>query len=413
MKKMKIMAAVATALLIATTSIPAIPVFAAAPTEVVSVKTSGYKELTVTWKKVDGTDYYEVFKSDTKNGQYTSVDKVKTTRFTDTDVILGKRYFYKIKAVTGGEEGDISEPMSARSYLEKTTGLTATEDTGKKHIGLSWNPVEGAQYYMVYRSTDGNSFALERIVMDTSFVDRRTLAGGTYFYKVRAYNVAAYGAYSDVATCTATVQKTQMEEIMAFVRTIKPTAVTPTPTPTTTPKTTVTPTPTVKAETPTTTPAPTTAPKDPDTPAPKPADPTPKPAEPTPKPAEPTPTPVPAHVHTWVTNTETVHHDEVGHYEEVVVGTRTVVDEEEYDEPVVKTEAVCSCGEILHTREDFDLHLGFYGHSYTTMPVVTDYIHHDAVTHEENVTETQWVVDSPAWDETISTTVCSGCGATK
>lgn len=411
MKKMKIMAAVATALLIATTSIPAIPVFAAAPTEVVSVKTSGYKELTVTWKKVDGTDYYEVFKSDTKNGQYTSVDKVKTTRFTDTDVILGKRYFYKIKAVTGGEEGDISEPMSARSYLEKTTGLTATEDTGKKHIGLSWNPVEGAQYYMVYRSTDGNSFVLERIVMDTSFVDRRTLAGGTYFYKVRAYNVAAYGAYSDVATCTATVQKTQMEEIMAFVRTIKPTAVTPTPT--TTPKTTVTPTPTVKAETPTTTPAPTTAPKDPDTPAPKPADPTPKPAEPTPKPAEPTPTPVPAHVHTWVTNTETVHHDEVGHYEDVVVGTRTVVDEPEWYEEQYEWHAVCSCGEYVDTGELKDLHLGIYGHSYSVERVHVGDIYHEAVTHEENVTERQWVVDSPAWDETISTTVCSGCGATR
>ena len=164
MKKMKTMAAVATALLIATTSIPAIPVFAAAPTEVVSVKTSGYKELTVTWKKVDGTDYYEVFKSDTKNGQYTSVDKVKTTRFTDTDVILGKRYFYKIKAVTGGEEGDISEPMSARSYLEKTTGLTATEDTGKKHIGLSWNPdfvlskLEGARLSRLYFNSKTRQF---------------------------------------------------------------------------------------------------------------------------------------------------------------------------------------------------------------------------------------------------------------
>ena len=110
---------------------------------------------------------------------------------------------------------------------------------------------------------------------------------------------------------------------------------------------------------------------------------------------------------------KTVHHDATGHYEKKQTGTRTVVDEEAFDEPVTSWEYVCSCGEILHTQDDIDIHLGFYGHSYSVEPVIVDYIHHDAVTHEENVTETQWVVDSPAWDETISTTVCSGCGATR
>lgn len=195
------------------------------------------------------------------------------------------------------------------------------------------------------------------------------------------------------------------------------------PVPETTPKAAASPAPTeepARAETPAPAPeteqtdtpeepAPTTAPN-PSAPAP-----TEEPVPPanTTKPAAPAAAPVPAHVHTWVTNTETVHHDEVGHYEDVVVGTRTVVDEEEYDEPVVKTEAVCSCGEILRTDYDFALHLGFYPHSYGVEDVIVDYIHHDAVTHEENITETQWIVDSPAWDETISITVCSGCGATR
>ena len=204
--------------------------------------------------------------------------------------------------------------------------------------------------------------------------------------------------------------------------TTTPKPVTTTPKPTSTPKATAAPTPTEKPSTPATTHAPTDTPKTtptpttkPSTPAPtaKPAAPTPKPATATPKPAEPTPTPVPAHVHTWVTNTETLHHDEVGHYEDVVVGTRTVVDEEEYDEPVVSREAVCSCGEILHTQEDYDLHLIIYGHAYRVEDVIVDYIHHDAVTHEEPITENRWIVDTPAWDETISTTVCSGCGTKK
>ena len=257
-------------------------------------------------------------------------------------------------------------------------------------------------------------------------------AVSTGIFKTEEPAVETVAKPAVVTTETTTVTTTATPEKKAETTpeprpTTTPKPTTPTPKPTTTPKTTVTPTPTEKAGTSKTTPAPTSAPQPtkapekpaatptpkPATPAPKPADPTPKPAETTPKPAEPTPTPVPAHVHTWVTNTETVHHDEVGHYEDVVVGTRTVVDEEAFDEPVVSTENVCSCGEILHTQEDYDLHLIIYDHSYTTMPVVTDYIHHDAVTHEEPITENRWIVDSPAWDETISTTVCSGCGATR
>ena len=254
---------------------------------------------------------------------------------------------------------------------------------------------------------------------------------------------------TETAKPTPTIKETRKAAAAPKKEETSKAAATPTPARKGASKAAATPTPTpVKKETPaaapvpeTTTkaaaaPAPTEEPARAETPAPAPGtgqtetpeEPaptaTPKPSAPVPteepappahttKPAAPAAAPVPAHVHTWVTNTETVHHDEVGHYEDVVVGTRTVVDEEEFEEPVVKIEAVCSCGEILRTDYDFDLHLGFYPHGYTVMPVVVDYIHHDAVTHEENVTENRWIVDSPAWDETISTTVCSGCGATR
>lgn len=43
----------------------------------------------------------------------------------------------------------------------------------------------------------------------------------------------------------------------------------------------------------------------------------------------------PAHTHTWVEQTSTVHHDATGHYESRQTGTRTVVDKEAWDETVV------------------------------------------------------------------------------
>lgn len=129
------------------------------------------------------------------------------------------------------------------------------------------------------------------------------------------------------------------------------------------------------------------------------------------------------HVHDWVEQTKTVHHDETGHYEEVMTGKRTVVDEEAYDEPVYEIKCVCSaCGyeadstdEIGdHMDSHYDPELGYIDASYSVREVVTDVIHHPEVSHEEPVYEEQWIIDSEAWDETVVTGYrCSTCGAVK
>ena len=130
-----------------------------------------------------------------------------------------------------------------------------------------------------------------------------------------------------------------------------------------------------------------------------------------------------AHTHDWVEQTKTVHHDETGHYEDVQSGTRTVVDEEAWDEPVYETKAVCNaCGyeadstsEINdHLDTHYDPELGYSDASYSTKRVQVDTIHHSAKTHEEPVYEQEWVVDSEAWDEEVVTGYrCRTCGAEK
>ena len=130
-----------------------------------------------------------------------------------------------------------------------------------------------------------------------------------------------------------------------------------------------------------------------------------------------------SHVHDWVEQTEIIHHDETGHFEEVKTGTRTVVDEEAYEEPVYQMKCICSaCGyeadsvdEISsHMDSHYDPQLGYIDASYSVQEVVTDVIRHPESSHEEPVFENQWIVDSEAWDETVVTGYrCSTCGAVK
>lgn len=128
----------------------------------------------------------------------------------------------------------------------------------------------------------------------------------------------------------------------------------------------------------------------------------------TPSPSTPqtqAPETTPAHKHNWVEKTRTVHHDATGHYEDVVV-------QEAWDEPVYEMveKTYCStCGlEIggwAGQHLDETMHGGYWS---TWEPVQTGSVHHDAVT------ESRWVEDTAAWDETVSDGyICSGCGTAK
>lgn len=109
--------------------------------------------------------------------------------------------------------------------------------------------------------------------------------------------------------------------------------------------------------------------------------------------------------HTWLSITETVHHDEVGHYEDVLTGYESV---DKYH---------CA-------SSDCDDSLWFYSYDelsnhYATVHGITvsrdQMISMCYTDHElEPVYEKQWVVDSEAYDETVITGYkCSVCGKTK
>ena len=135
----------------------------------------------------------------------------------------------------------------------------------------------------------------------------------------------------------------------------------------------------------------------------------------------------PEHTHTWNPVTTTVHHEATGHYTDVVVGTRTVVDKEAWDEPVYEwqyTKTRCKgCGQIFDTGDEWDAHATYqedvlddWSHgSYEVIAekVQVDTIHHEAETHEEDIKEKQWVEDTAAYDETVITGYTCSCGATK
>ena len=125
-----------------------------------------------------------------------------------------------------------------------------------------------------------------------------------------------------------------------------------------------------------------------------------------------------AHVHTWVDVTKTIHYEDENHFERRQVGTRTVVDEEAWDEDVYEYRMFCTkCGYSSPDGWEVALHIVNVHDadaSYASMPYKVDTIHHPAVTHEEPIYEDVLVIDQVEHDETVVVGQrCTGCGATK
>lgn len=117
----------------------------------------------------------------------------------------------------------------------------------------------------------------------------------------------------------------------------------------------------------------------------------------------------PSHTHNWVANTTTVHHDAVGHYETKVI-------KEAWIEQTPTTYTYyCKCGAEFATEAELGAHSSQYYWDWDESINHNSggkHIHPGQPIYHEAVTENVWVVDKPAYDETVTTYTCS-CGAKK
>ena len=106
--------------------------------------------------------------------------------------------------------------------------------------------------------------------------------------------------------------------------------------------------------------------------------------------------------HTWVAITETVHHDEVGHYEEVVVNYESV---EKYQC------SFCDNGKWTDSYDEIAAHFKSV-HDVTERDLI---IHYCYTSYDQKpIYENQWIIDTEAYNETVTTGYkCSVCGQQK
>ena len=148
-----------------------------------------YGKPKLTWDAVADADKYWIYRStDGKNFKY--YDTTTKTSYINSGAAFNTIYCYKVKAVkVVNGRNVVSGSGSAKSVITALAkpSVSITTSDGKPYI--SWDAVDGATGYYVFRSTDGKNYSVLGYTTRTNYTNTASNAGTTYYYKVKADNL--------------------------------------------------------------------------------------------------------------------------------------------------------------------------------------------------------------------------------
>ena len=139
------------------------------------------------WNSVAGASNYRVFRK-TNQSDWTQLTDTAATSYTDRSVVIGREYAYTVACISDDGKTILSshDPQGWRIVyypLPTPTGLSLTADNGGVHV--SWNGVEGAPLYRVFRKTGNSGWVQLADTTAAKYYDTTAAIGNAYTYTVR------------------------------------------------------------------------------------------------------------------------------------------------------------------------------------------------------------------------------------
>ncbi len=197
----------------------------------VSVMSASYRSLQISYKAVYGVKGYEIYRGEKKDNMQMIADlSAVRTSYVDKgevkkNLVTNKKYYYKVRAYILDEDdqkvyGEFSKIVSGKPKLDAPK-ISMTETLSYKSVKVTYEKVNGANGYAVYRSTKKDS-GFKKIgtvnkKKTLQFTDKKCKTGIKYYYKVRAYRTVdgkkKYGPYSDVLSAKTKLNTPKLQGI--------------------------------------------------------------------------------------------------------------------------------------------------------------------------------------------------------
>lgn len=159
-------------------------------------------KVTLKWAAVTGATKYEIWRATSSSGKYTKIYTTTYKSFTNTSTNAGYTYYYKVKAVCGTNTNANSAFSTAVKRTCDCAAPVVKIALSKGKPRLTWDKVDGATSYVIYRATTANgTYSKLFTTGGTSMTNTGAVSGKTYYYKVVAVSsrtTAATSAYSNV-----------------------------------------------------------------------------------------------------------------------------------------------------------------------------------------------------------------------
>ena len=168
-------------------------------TEVAATAGTSADGVTLSWCAADGALGYNVYRSTVDDfGHATLIASVSDTSYVDVTAVPGVLYHYWIVSVANGGEWLTSEGASGLRGIGVPQHVAAADGTSTDWITVTWNAVEGAVSYCIFRAeTDAETDAVEvGISAGTSWMDTEATCGVIYTYWVAAVGANVTGEKS-------------------------------------------------------------------------------------------------------------------------------------------------------------------------------------------------------------------------
>lgn len=165
----------------------------------------------VVWTKAYGASKYVVQRATSEDGDYKTVATITDDTknyYLDKNAERGRTYYYRVNAYNqhtkiSGSTGYV-EAVGAKNFQTPEL-ITTRVATSKPGMYLKWTTAAGANGYRIYRSTTETG-GYEKVVtlkggdVDNYIDTSETIAGTTYYYKVKAYVYNSAGtSWSDTS----------------------------------------------------------------------------------------------------------------------------------------------------------------------------------------------------------------------
>jgi fibronectin type 3 domain-containing protein len=150
----------------------------------------------VTWNAVPTATSYKIFRADVLDELGDQIGTTSALQFDDAPT-TADQFIYSVKASTAAGDSSFFFPNFGNAGLAAPTGVTATDGTFTDHVHVTWNEVDFASNFKVFRaSTPTGSYTLVGTVFGNLQFDDVPPPGANFFYKVKTFTTPGDSALS-------------------------------------------------------------------------------------------------------------------------------------------------------------------------------------------------------------------------